>query len=199
MQSRSGTLYLIPSHRSFGRIRRALRIASTAVLLAVAVLLAGCSAPEGTITPPPSREIRPLPQAAERLKARLAALEGTDAPTSLLITEEELNAYLNESAGPLAPLRLWFTRDKVFLSAEVKCLGRHRLEAWATLEAAQGVLRVSFTEAAWDGHPLPRYIVRALSGVAQAALEDAHLPWTIEHITLNEGMALLVVRGVPPK
>lgn len=199
MRSRSDTLdYLTPFHRS-PKGASALRILSIAVLLAVAVLLAGCGAPEATITPPPSREIHPLPQAAERLRARLAALEGTDAPVSLLITEEELNAYVSESQGPLAPMRFWFTRDKVFLSTEVRFLGQHRLEAWATLEADEGALRIRFTEAAWDGYALPQWTLRTLSGAAEVGLEDAHVPFIIESVTIGEGMVLLTVRSMPSK
>ncbi|MBC7316433.1 MAG: hypothetical protein H5T70_08455, partial [Chloroflexi bacterium] len=160
----------------------------------------GCGAPsESAITPPPSREIHPLPQAAERLRARLAALEGTDAPVSLLITEEELNAYVSESQGPLAPMHFWFTRNKIFLSTEVRFWGQHHLEAWATLDAAEGALRIRFTEAAWDGHALPQFALRTLSRAAEVALEDAHFPFTIERVTLSEGMVLLTVRGTLSK
>lgn len=140
-----------------------------------------------------------MPQAAERLRARLAILEGTDAPVSLLITEEELNAYVSESQGPLALMRFWFMRDKVFLSTVVRFLGQHRLEAWATLEAAEGALRIRFIEAAWDGHALPQFALRMLSGAAEVALEDAHVPFIIESVTLGEGMVLLTVRGTPSK
>lgn len=126
---------------------------------------------------------------------QVASLEKAEAPTTLLITEEELNAYLRETPGPLAGMNIWFSRNQVFLSSEVRFLGKHRFEAWATLGADQGTLRIAFTEAAWDGRMLSPFWLRVLSGAAQAALEDARLPIYIEHITINEGMVLLGIQG----
>lgn len=163
------------------------------VILAAGIMLSGCSA-ERTLTSPPSREIRTSPQAAEHLRAQIAHLESSDAPFSLLITEEEVNSCLREASGLLAEAQVWFTRGKVFLAMPMRLAGDHRFEAWIDLSASQGTLRITVVEAAWDGRILAPFVLPILSRVAEAALEDTHLLFTLEQITIGEGSALLLVR-----
>lgn len=164
----------------------------------LATLLGGCAARPGEALTRPTRAIYLSAKSAERLVAQAQALLSQRAPTLLIVTEEDLNSFLQSRISEddvLRDLRVWFTRGEVFVATDLTLLGARQLDVALVVGADQGDLTLTVQRAALDGRPLSGLVLKALREAAKVALADARLPISVERVTLGEGRMLLWARG----
>ena len=133
------------------------------------------------------------PEAADALTARLTALDGTQGPFELTVSEQELTAYAraNLAGTPVQDVSIWLEPEGVHLLASVDLGSTHALYAFAQLDCAEGALQVDSLHLALDGHVVPRWIVASLEKAANDALADMQTALRLERITLDAEKALV--------
>ena len=163
-------------------------------LALLASTLAACAARPSEDLSRPARAIYLSSGSAERLETQFQALATQRAPAVLIISEEDFNSYLQARLTAddiLQALRVWFTRDGLYVAAEFDLLGRQQFDAALQATADQGEPTVSVQQATLNGRPLSSLALKALNEAVQVALADAQLPLTVERVTFGEGRLLL--------
>jgi len=166
-----------------------------ALIALMGLFLSGC-APAEPVPACPARQTALSPADAANLEERITALSRADGPSALVVTEAEVNAYIEHRVLRTSDheARITFGSDGVCLAAELAVRQRHvPLIAWANLSTSEGTLSADLVAVRLGRWRLPTLLRRSLESMLNELLAEQGGSASIESVSIDDGILELVV------